>query len=68
MWRQSPELTAQIALIGMRYRIRGALLAGTSLLTITGYAIFVASRDGNARYAAWFVILRARARLTFSAS
>ena len=52
----------------MRYRIRGALLAGTSLLTITGYAIFVASRDGNARYAAWFVILRARARLTFSAS
>ena len=37
----------------MRYRIRGALLVGTSLLTITGYAIFVASRDGNARYAAY---------------
>lgn len=42
----------------MRFRVRGAILVGTSLLTIAGYSIFVASRDGNARYAACFLGVR----------
>lgn len=47
--------TVIIAYIGMRYRVRGAILAFTSLFTIAGYSIFVASRDPDARYAACFL-------------